>query len=112
MQKLQKNFLIWCEYYYISLFYDSKLLFVSIIIFDMLLSINMTTLKQIQDTLAEMGELMLMTDTGEKFEVHKHNTQFDEKKDVIKIDAASETFWLNPAKISYYWIHREGKENN
>ena len=33
----------------------------------------MTTLKQFKDILDEVGELMLMTDTGEKFELHKHN---------------------------------------
>ncbi len=70
----------------------------------------MTALKQFKDILDDMGELMLMTDTGEKFELHKHNVQFDEQKDAIVIDAASETFWLDPAKIAYYWIHKEAKE--
>ena len=70
----------------------------------------MTTLKQFKEILDEMGELMLMTDTGEKFELHKHNVKFDEQKDAIVIDASSETFWLDPAKIAYYWIHKEAKE--
>ena len=70
----------------------------------------MTTLKQFKNILDEMGELMLMTDTGEKFELHKHNVQFDEESDAIKIDASSEIFWLNPAKIAYYWIHKEAKD--
>ena len=70
----------------------------------------MTTLKQFKEILDEMGELMLMTDTGEKFELHKHNVQFDEQKDAIVIDASSETFWLDPTKIAYYWIHKEAKE--
>lgn len=70
---------------------------------------DMTTLKQFKDILDDVGELMLMTDTGEKFELHKHNAQFDEQSDSIKIDAASEIFWLNPSKVAYYWIHKGAK---
>ncbi|MGD8299666.1 MAG: hypothetical protein PVJ16_06225 [Nitrosopumilaceae archaeon] len=52
-----------------------------------------------------------MTDTGEKFELHKHNVQFKENEKVIEIDAASQTYWVSPEKIAYSWVHKEGKED-
>jgi hypothetical protein len=71
----------------------------------------MTTLKQFKEKLNKVGELMIMTDTGEKFELHKHNVQFNENEKVIEIDAASQTYWVSPEKIAYSWVHKEGKED-
>jgi hypothetical protein len=53
---------------------------------------------------------MVMSDSGEKFELHKHNVRFDEKSDLIEIDGGTKRFWLLPSKIAYYWIHDKARE--
>lgn len=70
----------------------------------------MTQFEQLQQALEEKGELMVKSDTGEKFELHKHNVRFDEKSKMIEIDSGDKTFWLVPEKISYMWIHKEARE--
>ncbi|MEM5802054.1 MAG: hypothetical protein QXQ18_01575 [Candidatus Aenigmatarchaeota archaeon] len=64
----------------------------------------------LKKALEENGELMLVTDSGSKFEIHKHNVTFDDKTKMIKIDAADEIFWLDTGKIEYYWVHKRAKE--
>lgn len=58
----------------------------------------------------ENGEVMVMSDTGEKFELHKHNVKFDESADLVEIDGGTKKFWLIPSKIAYYWIHDKARE--
>lgn len=65
----------------------------------------------IKNALDEKGELMIKSDTGEKFELHKHNVVCDDEKKVIKIDGSDKTYWIDPEKISYYWIHKKAKED-
>lgn len=72
----------------------------------------MSKLKQIQTLLDEKGELMVMSDTGEKFELHKHNVDFDESSDTIEIDGGTKKFWLIPSKIAYYWTHDKAREES
>ena len=62
----------------------------------------MPILNQFKDALNEMDELMIQTDTGEKFDMHKHNLKFNEDKGTIEIDGISEVFWICPEKIAYY----------
>ncbi len=54
------------------------------------------------------GEVMVRLDNGEKIELHRHNVQFDDSTKEIIVDAGTETYWIGPDKISYYWIHKEG----
>jgi hypothetical protein len=70
----------------------------------------MTKLEQLQKLVEDKGELMVMSDSGEKFELHKHNVRFDEKSDLIEIDGGTKRFWLLPSKIAYYWIHDKARE--
>ena len=55
---------------------------------------------------AEVGELMIKTADGQTFELHKHNTKFDEETKMIILDAGAETYWINPEQVVYSWIHR------
>ena len=74
------------------------------------LNYNMPKLQQLQQLVEEKGELMVMSDTGEKFELHKHNVKFDESSDLVEIDGGSKKFWLIPSKIAYYWTHDKARE--
>ena len=71
----------------------------------------MTQYELLKNAVEEKGELMLKSETGEKFELHKHNTSFDDQKKIIKIDGAEEVYWLDPEKVSYYWIHKEARKS-
>lgn len=51
-----------------------------------------------------------MFETGEKFELHKHNVKFDKSSGLIEIDGDAKKFWLLPSKISYCWMHNKAKE--
>jgi hypothetical protein len=53
---------------------------------------------------------MVRLDTGEKIELHIHNTRFEDSTEEIVVDAAAETYWIGADRISYYWIHKEGFE--
>jgi len=74
------------------------------------LNYNMPKLQQLQQLVEEKGELMVMSDTGEKFELHKHNVKFDDSSDLVEIDGGSKKFWLIPSKIAYYWTHDKARE--
>ena len=65
----------------------------------------------IQNKLKTAGELMIKTGDGVEFELHLHNVTFDNKNEVIEINAGSETYWINPKEIIYCWIHRVGAES-
>ena len=60
----------------------------------------------IKKHVAGSGELMVKVADGQKFELHIHNTKFDEKEKMIVLDAGAETYWINPDQIVYMWIHR------
>jgi len=68
-------------------------------------------LDQLQQLVEDKGELMVMSETGEKFELHKHNVKFDKSSDLVEIDAGTKKYWLLPSKISYCWIHDKAKED-
>ncbi|NND86351.1 MAG: hypothetical protein HKM23_03265 [Nitrosopumilus sp.] len=70
----------------------------------------MLKLEQLQQLVEEKGEVMVMSDTGEKFELHKHNVKFDRSSDLVEIDGDAKKFWLLPSKISYCWTHNKAKE--
>jgi len=70
----------------------------------------MVNFQRIKKELEQSGEVMLKLGSGEKIELHKHNVSFDESNQEIKVDAASETYWIPSDAIAYYWIHREGIE--
>lgn len=71
---------------------------------------NMANFQRIKDELEKSGELMLKLGSGEKIELHKHNVSFDDSTQEIKVDAATETYWISADSVAYYWIHREGIE--
>jgi len=54
------------------------------------------------------GEAMLRLDNNESIELHKHNVKFNDNSQEIIIDAGTETYWIGPDKVTYYWIHKEG----
>ena len=68
----------------------------------------MTDYDAIKLSLEKNGELMICLDTGDKIELHKHNTIFEDSRKELVIDAGTETIWISADKISYYKIHREG----
>jgi len=70
----------------------------------------MTQLQKLQQLVEEKGELMVMSDSGEKFELHKHNTKFDDSSDLVEVDGGTKKFWLIPSKIAYYWTHDKARE--
>ena len=70
----------------------------------------MTKLQQLQQLVEEKGELMVMSDTSEKFELHKHNVKFDDSSDLIGIDGDTKKFWLILSKITYCWTHDKARE--
>ena len=70
----------------------------------------MTQLQTIQQLVEEKGELMVMSDTGEKFELHKHNVKFDDSSGLVEVDGGTKKFWLIPSKIAYYWTHDKARE--
>ena len=61
--------------------------------------------------LKTVGELMIKTADGVEFELHLHNVSFDDKNEVIEIDAGSETYWIKGNDIIYCWIHKVGVES-
>lgn len=62
-----------------------------------------TELKKAVD---DHGEVMVLMDSGEEHELHKHNTAFRENG-VIKVDAADTIHWFNADKVERYWIHKD-----
>jgi len=66
--------------------------------------------KTIKQALDEKGELMIKTDSGEVFELHKHNVTFEESAGLIHIDGGDELYWIDASKVEYYWIHKAAKE--
>ena len=62
--------------------------------------------KQVKSTLVKVGELMIKTADGQTFELHLHNTKFDDASQVITLDAGNETYWINGDQVVYMWIHR------
>lgn len=79
---------------------------------NVILRINYTMVKleQLQQMVEDKGELMVMSDTGEKFELHKHNVKFDKSTDLVEIDGGTKKFWLIPSKIAYFWTHDKARE--
>ncbi len=50
---------------------------------------------------------MVKTSDGQEFELHLHNTTFDDRNEVIQIETGQETYWLAGSQIVYCWIHRK-----
>lgn len=61
----------------------------------------------IKKQLEDAGELMIQTSDGRKFELHLHNTIFDDSSELIKIETGTETYWIKGSDPIYMWIHRE-----
>ncbi|MEM0476565.1 MAG: hypothetical protein QW367_02925 [Candidatus Aenigmatarchaeota archaeon] len=70
----------------------------------------MVNYEALKRAVEEFGEVMIKTDSGDTFELHKHNVTFDDTTKTIRIDAVSEIFWIDAEKIEYYWIHKKAKE--
>lgn len=61
---------------------------------------------ELERAVEEKGEIMILTDSGEEHELHKHNTEF-QGNGLIKVDADDEIHWVNGDKVERYWIHKE-----
>ena len=72
----------------------------------------MSNYEFIKNALEKKGELMIKTDNGEKFELHKHNVKFNDDNKIIEIDGGDQVFWLDSKKIAYYWIHKEARDSS
>jgi hypothetical protein len=72
----------------------------------------MANYQALRDSLDKNGELQIRLDTGEKMELHKHNTTFEDGTEELVIDSGTETFWIGTDRISYYWIHKRALCND
>ncbi|MEX1112626.1 MAG: hypothetical protein WEC84_04130 [Candidatus Andersenbacteria bacterium] len=63
----------------------------------------------IKSKLQQAGEVMIKSTEGQMFELHLHNTSFDDARRMIEIDAGTEVYWINGEEIAYAWIHKEVK---
>ena len=70
----------------------------------------MVDYNSLKKALEDYGEIMIKTDSGSIFELHKHNVTFDDSTKTIIVDAANEIFWIDSDKIEYYWIHKKAIE--
>lgn len=61
----------------------------------------------IKKTLKESGEVMIKTSDGQTFELHLHNTDFDDKNGLIVIDTGTERYWISSQAVVYFWIHKK-----
>lgn len=62
--------------------------------------------QNVKKALKESGEVMIKVGDGQKFELHLHNTKFDDANKMIVLDAGVETYWINGNDIIYFWVHR------
>lgn len=62
--------------------------------------------KNVKETLKKVGELMIKVSDGQTFELHLHNTKFDDEGEIVEIDAGAETYWINGNEVIYMWVHR------
>lgn len=63
--------------------------------------------KRLKEAVEANGEVMILTDSGEEHELHKHNTDFHDEDGIIEIDASETTQWIDGEKVERYWIHRD-----
>lgn len=63
--------------------------------------------EEIKEKLDEAGEVMIAMDSGEKHEIHAHNTEFLDDKKLLKVDESEKIHWFSGEKIERYWIHKE-----
>ena len=66
--------------------------------------------KQAKKLLKDSGELMVKISDGQTFELHLHNTTFQDNTSTIIVETGGETYWINGEEIIYAWIHRAAKE--
>lgn len=62
---------------------------------------------RLKEAVEEFGEVMVLTDSGEEHELHKHNSEFLEEPGLVKVDADDEIHWLDLEKVERYWIHKD-----
>jgi len=67
----------------------------------------MADYEALKASVAKNGEVMIRLDTGEKIELHIHNTKFDDSTKEVVVDAAAEIYFIGVDRVSYYWIHKE-----
>lgn len=61
----------------------------------------------IKKILKESGEVMIKTADGKEFELHLHNTEFDDSNKLIVVDTGTEKYWILSEEIIYLWIHKK-----
>ena len=60
----------------------------------------------VKRALKQSGELMIKVADGQTFELHLHNTKFEDRNKMIVLDAGAETYWINGDEVVYMWVHR------
>ena len=65
--------------------------------------------EQVKSLLQKAGELMIRVADGETFELHLHNTKFDDQKKAIILETGVETYWINADQVVFVWLHRKKK---
>lgn len=65
-----------------------------------------TTFGRLRDALDEKGEVMVETASGETYELHKHNVEFEDEP-YVKVEADGALHWIDTTFVERYWIHEE-----
>jgi hypothetical protein len=63
--------------------------------------------ERLKNAVDEYGEVMIITDSGEEHELHKHNAEFLDDSRIVKVDADDKVHWLNLEKVERYYIHED-----
>ena len=62
--------------------------------------------EKIKKILEKSGELMIKVSDGQTFELHLHNTTFEDDN-IIVVDTGTEKYWIVADEVVYFWIHKK-----
>lgn len=63
--------------------------------------------QRLKEAVEGFGEVIVITDSGEEHELHKHNSEFKDDSELVKVDADDKIHWLNLEKVERYYIHKD-----
>lgn len=61
--------------------------------------------RTVKDALEEFGEILVVTEAGERYELHKHNTVFDRNKGWIVVEGTGNDLFIRQGSIESYQVH-------
>jgi len=61
---------------------------------------------RLREAVEQKGEVMIITDSGEEHELHKHNVEFL-GDGMAKINAVERIHWLDLEKVERYYVHKD-----